>query len=65
MTEAFIFVPNSIHLKNEIIINIRDIYLVLSNTSDLSNNQKLALCNIQRYLIKTYLKQIIKRVDKK
>ena len=41
-----------------------DIHSILSNCPDLTNTQKLDFCNNQRYFMKLYLKEIIKKINK-
>jgi len=66
VTEAFTFKPNSNfnYIQNEFLSDISDIHLFLINNPNLSNHDKLNLCDKQRHHIKLYLHQIIKRVDK-
>ena len=50
--------------NNKYFNSIREIHLVLSNNSDLDNDKKLDLCSRQRYLIKIYLHQLLKKLEK-
>jgi len=58
-----------IHLKQQEIINkmnrfygkIIDIHFFMLNNKELTNNQKLDYCSIERYFMKLYLKEIIKK----
>ena len=61
--EIFDFKITSNYIVNRDISNIRDIHLVLSNNHNLSNNQKLDLCSIQRQLFKKYILTIKERVE--
>lgn len=64
--ESFTFKSTYFNLQIDYYLNIiREFHLFLSNNPNLSISDKLSLCRKQRYLIKLYLEQIVKRVDKK
>lgn len=42
-------------------IKINEIHLILSNNSNLTNDEKLDYCRIERYFMKLYLKAIVKK----
>jgi len=46
--------------KNEYLVILNDIHLILINYPNLTNNQKLDYCSSQRYYIKMYLKEVLK-----
>ena len=58
-----------IHLKQQDILKklnnlygkIIDVHFFLLNNKELTNNQKLDYCSIERYFMKLYLKEIIKK----
>ena len=58
-----------IHLKQQEIVNklnkfygkIIDVHFFLLNNKELTNNQKLDYCSIERHFMKLYLKEIIKK----
>ena len=41
---------------------IINIHFFLSNNKELTNNQKLDYCTIERYFMKLYLKEILKKM---
>lgn len=41
-----------------------DIHTILLNCHDLTNTQKLDFCNNQRYFMKLYLKELLKKIKK-
>jgi len=58
-----------IHLKQQEIIKklnkfygkIIDVHFFLLNNKELTNNQKLEYCTIERYFIKLYLREMMKK----
>ncbi|MBA7528683.1 hypothetical protein ES705_20871 [subsurface metagenome] len=58
-----------IHLKQQDIVNklnkfygkIIDVHFFLLNNKELTNNQKLDYCSIERHFMKLYLKEVIKK----
>lgn len=60
---------DSIHLKQQNIVNklnkfygkIIDVHFFLLNNKELTNNQKLDYCSIERHFMKLYLKEVIKK----
>jgi hypothetical protein len=58
-----------IHLKqqeifkklNKLYGKIIDVHFFLLNNNELTNNQKLDYCSIERHFMKLYLKEIIKK----
>ncbi len=58
-----------IHLKQQEIVNklkrfygkIIDVHFFLLNNKELTNNQKLEYCTIERHFMKLYLKEVIKK----
>ena len=58
-----------IHLKQQEIVNklnkfygkIIDVHFFLLNNKELTNNQKLDYCSIERHFMKLYLKEVIKK----
>jgi len=58
-----------IHLKQQDIVNklnkfygkIIDVHFFLLNNKELTNNQKLDYCSIERHFMKLYLKEFIKK----
>jgi len=59
---------NSINLglSNElkkIYLKVFKVHLILLNSSDLTNNQKLEYCRIERYFMKLFLKEIVKKYE--
>ncbi len=58
-----------IHLKQQDIVNklnkfygkIIDVHFFLLNNNELTNNQKLDYCSIERHFMKLYLKEVIKK----
>lgn len=59
-SRTFENISNKWNTKNDYLIILSDIYSILSNVKDLTNNQKLEYCNSQRYYIKLYLKEVLK-----
>ncbi|MFX0042542.1 MAG: hypothetical protein ACFE8L_06490 [Candidatus Hodarchaeota archaeon] len=63
------FKDNSHNQLNEELINdidenfdiIKSLHLILLNCSSLSKEQKFDFCNSQRYFMKLYLKEILKK----
>lgn len=51
--------------KDEYLIISNDIHSILSNCSNLTNNQKLEFCNSQRYFMKLFLKDILIKINNK
>ena len=58
-----------IHLKQQVFINklnkfygkIVDVHFFLLNNNELTNNQKLDYCSIERYFMKLYLREMMKK----
>jgi uncharacterized membrane protein YcgQ (UPF0703/DUF1980 family) len=58
-----------IHLKQQEIVNklnkfygkIIDVHFFLLNNKKLTNNQKLDYCSIERYFMKLYLREMMKK----
>ena len=58
-----------IHLKQQEIVNklkkfygkIIDVHFFLLNNKELTNNQKLEYCTIERYFMKLYLREMMKK----
>jgi len=58
-----------IHLKQQEIVNklnkfygkIINVHFFLLNNNELTNNQKLDYCSIERHFMKLYLKEVIKK----
>jgi len=58
-----------IHLKQQEFVNklnkfygkIIDVHFFLLNNKELTNNQKLDYCSIERHFMKLYLKEVIKK----
>jgi len=58
-----------IHLKQQEIVNklnnfygkIIDVHFFLLNNKELTNNQKLDYCSIERYFMKLYLREMMKK----
>ncbi len=63
-SKTFEIVFNKESNKNEYLIILNDIHSILSNCSNLTNNQKLDYCNSQRYYMKLYLKEVLTNVNK-
>ncbi len=51
--------------KDEYLIISHDIHSILSNCSNLTNNQKLEFCNSQRYFMKLFLKDMLIKINEK
>lgn len=52
---------NEWNAKTDYLVILNDIRSILSNVKNLTNNQKLGYCNSQRYYIKLYLKEVLKK----
>ncbi len=58
-----------IHLKQQEIVNklnkfygkIIDVHFILLNNKELTNNQKLEYCTIERYFMKLYLREMMEK----
>lgn len=53
------------YIKFDLFDNIREIHLLLINNENLSNAQKLDYTKLQRYFMKKYLSEIIKKSNLK
>ncbi len=53
------------YAKDEYLIISNDIHSILSNCSNLTNNQKLEFCNSQRYFMKLFLKDMLMKINAK
>ncbi|MCK4370849.1 MAG: hypothetical protein KAW03_07260 [Candidatus Lokiarchaeota archaeon] len=42
---------------------IKEIHFILKNSADLTQNQKFAYCNSQRFFMKLYLQRISKKIE--
>jgi len=59
-------IESSINLQlsnelNKIYIEVFKVHLILLNNSNLTNSQKLEYCRIERYFIKLFLKEVVKK----
>jgi len=62
-------VKDLIHLKQKEFVNklnkfygkIIDVHFFLLNNKELTNNQKLDYCSIERYFMKLYLREMVKK----
>ena len=52
---------NEWNAKTDYLVILNDIRSILSNVNSLNNNQKLDFCYSQRYYIKLYLKEVLKK----
>ena len=50
--------------EDEYLAISNDLHTILSNCSEFSNSQKLDFCNNQRYFMKLYLKELLKKLNK-
>lgn len=53
----------NINDSSEYLSILNDIHSILSNCPDLTNTQKLDFCTNQRYFMKLYLKEILKKIN--
>ena len=59
--KKFISIFNRRNTITDYLVILNDINLILSNVNNLTNNQKLDYCNNQRYYIKRYLREVLRK----
>jgi len=65
LQESNILECKSHNAREEYLIISNDIHSILSNCSNLTNNQKLEFCNSQRYFMKLFLKDMLIKIKSK
>ncbi|MFX1321070.1 MAG: hypothetical protein ACFFAQ_05425 [Promethearchaeota archaeon] len=65
LQESNILECKSHDTREEYLIISNDIHSILSNCSNLTNNQKLEFCNSQRYFMKLFLKDMLIKIKSK